>query len=101
MAEASLTPPERACKAMQLVLQRLQEPGSAVSVAAAMGVSESTVSRLKNEHMEGALRLLAHLGLKVVPAEFKCVSPDAYAFLTATHEKIMRVAPHLIWEADA
>lgn len=86
---------------MQLVLQHLQEPGTAVSVAAAMGVSEATVSRIKNERMEECLRLLAHLGLKVVPQEFKCVNPDAYAFLTSTHEKVMRVAPQLIWEADA
>lgn len=86
---------------MQLVLQRLQEPGTAVSVAAAMGASEATVSRIKNERMEDCLRLLAHLGLKVVPAEFKCVNPDAYYFLTSTHEKVMRQAPHLIWEADA
>lgn len=86
---------------MQLVLQRLQEPGRAASVATAMGTSEATVSRMKNERMEDCLRLLAHLGLKVVPAEFKCVDPAAYAFLTATHEKLMRTAPHLIWEADA
>lgn len=101
MAEASSTPPERACKAMQLVLQRLQEPGTGVAVATAMGVSESTISRLKNERLEECLRLLAHLGLKVVPSEFRCVNPEAYAFLTSTHEKVMRVAPGLIWEADA
>ncbi len=86
---------------MQLVLQRLQEPGTAVSVAAAMGLSEASISRIKNDRMEDCLRLLAHLGLKVVPAEFTCVNPDAHAFLTATHEKVMRLAPHLIWEADA
>jgi hypothetical protein len=100
MAESSLTPPERACKAMGMVLQRLQEPGTAVAVATAMGTSEATVSRIKNERMEDCLRLLAHLGLKVVPAEYKCVAPEAYHFLTATHEKVMRVAPQLIWEAD-
>jgi hypothetical protein len=66
-----------------------------------MGVSESTVSRFKTDRLEEAAMFLAHLGLKVVPAEFKCVEPSAYAFLTATHEKVMRVAPQLIWEADA
>jgi len=83
---------------MQLVLQRLQEPGTAVAVAAAMGTSESTVSRIKTERLEEVLRLMAHLGMKVVPADYKCVNPASYEFLTTTHEKVMRMAPHLIWE---
>lgn len=101
MNQLSSTPPERARKTVQLVLQRLQEPGSGVAAAASMGVSESTVSRLKTERLEEVALFLAVLGLKVVPVEFKCVNPDAYAFLTSTHEKIMKTAPHLIWEADA
>jgi hypothetical protein len=101
MAAVSSPPDERTRKAMQVVLQRLQEPGTALAAALAMGTSESTISRIKTERMEEVLRLLAHLGLKVVPADYKCVNPDAYAFLTATHEKVMRVAPQLIWEADA
>lgn len=101
MPESSGSAPERARKTVQLVLQRLQEPGTGVAVAAAMGVSESTVSRLKTGHLEELALMLATLGLKVVPTEYKCVNPEAYAFLTSTHEKIMRVAPGLIWEADA
>lgn len=101
MAEVCVPPPERARKTVQLVLQRLQEPGTGVAVAAAMGVSESTVSRMKTDHLEQVALFLACLGLKVVPSEFKCVDPAAYDFLTRTHEKVMRVAPQLIWEADA
>lgn len=101
MTEVSTTPPERARKAVQAVLQRLQEPGTGVAVAAAMGVSESTVSRIKTERLEEVALFLACLGFKLVPAEFKCVDPAAYAFLTKTHEKIMRTNPALIWEADA
>lgn len=101
MATVSLPPDERARKAMHLVLQRLQEPGTALAAAVAMGTSESTVSRIKTERLEECLRLMAHLGLKVVPADFVCVNPDAYHFLTATHEKFVRLAPQLIWEADA
>ena len=101
MAAVSSPPAERACKTVQLVLQRLQEPGRAVALATSMGVSESTVSRIKNERLEEVALMLAHLGLKVVPSEFKCVDAQAYVFLTQTHEKVMRVAPHLIWEADA
>lgn len=85
---------------MQLALQQLQEPGKAGAVAAAMGVSDSTVSRIKTERLEECLTFLAHLGLKVVPAEFKCVEPSAYAFLTATHTRLMQSAPHLIWEQE-
>lgn len=101
MPELSLTPPERARKTVQQALQRLQEPGTGVAVAAAMGVSESTVSRIKTERLEEVALFLACLGLKVVPAEFKCVDPGAYAFLTGTFEKVQRSAPHLIWDVEA
>lgn len=101
MPSVSSPPPERARKTVQLVLQRLQEPGMGIALATSMGVSESTISRIKSERLEEVAQLLAHLGLKVVPAEFKCVDPAAYAFLTATHEKVMRTAPQLIWEVDA
>lgn len=85
---------------MQLALQQLQEPGKASAVAAAMGVSDSTVSRIKTERLEECLTFLAHLGLKVVPADFKCVEPSAYAFLTTSHQRVMQTAPHLIWEQN-
>lgn len=65
-----------------------------------MGISDSTISRIKTERLEECVTLLAHLGLKVVPSDYKCVNPAAYAFLTSTHERVMRDAPHLIWEAD-
>ncbi|MBT9467201.1 CII family transcriptional regulator [Hydrogenophaga sp.] len=94
------TPSERAQQAQTLVLQRLAATTQA-SVAVAMGNSEATVNRIKTERLEDVLLLMAHLGLKVVPAEFKCVDPEAYAFLTKTHERVMRVSPQLIWDVDA
>ena len=100
MTELSPTPAERARKAVQLVLQRLKEPGTAVSASAAMGTSEATISRLKNDHMEPVLTLLAHLGLKVVPADFKCVDREAYDFLVRSHKRVMAKQPELIWDAD-
>lgn len=100
MSAVSNAPPETARKGVQLALQRLQEGGKAGAVATAMGVSDSTVSRIKTERLEEVVLLLAHLGLKIVPADFKCVNPDAYAFLTRTHERVMREAPQLIWETD-
>ncbi|MFM8899177.1 MAG: hypothetical protein ACKOF9_04405 [Burkholderiales bacterium] len=98
MSPVFTTPTEIARKGVQLALQRLQEPGKAGAVAAAMGTSDSTVSRIKTERMEECIQFLAHLGIKCVPVEFKCVAPDAYAFLTATHQRIMQTAPQLIWD---
>jgi DNA-binding XRE family transcriptional regulator len=93
------TPATRAKKAHSLVLQRLAA-ATQTAVAAAMGTSESTINRIKTERLEEALLMLAHLGLKVVPADFKCVNAEAYAFLTTTHERVMREAPHLIWDIE-
>lgn len=93
------TPACRAKKAQSLVLQRLAA-ATQTAVAAAMGTSESTINRIKTERLEEVLLMLAHLGLKVVPADFRCVNPEAYAFLTSTHERVMREAPHLIWDIE-
>lgn len=100
MPTLSRTPAETARNGARLALQRLQEPGRAVAVAAAMGISESTVSRLKNERMEEVVLMLAHLGLKLVPSEFRCVDPAAYTFLTNTTQRVMAKNPELIWESD-
>lgn len=68
------TPSEMARKTVKSVLQALSStPGA--SVAAAMGVSEPTISRLKNEHLGPFAAMLAHLGLKVVPVEARCFEP--------------------------
>jgi hypothetical protein len=74
MSAASVTVDERARKATSTVLQRLAPEGTQRNLAQAWGVSESTVSRLK-EQIEPVMRLVAQLGLKVVPAEMKCYSP--------------------------
>ena len=96
---AIVTPAERAKKAHSMVLHRMAD-ATQTALAVAMGVSESTVNRIKTERLEEVLQMLAHLGLKVVPADFKCVNPEAYAFLTSTHERVMREAPQLIWETE-
>ena len=100
MSEVSLTPVERARKGVQLALQRLQDSGTASQVAVSMGVSESTISRIKNERLEEVLLMLAHIGLKTVPSDFKCVDRATYDFLTATHQRVMRRAPELIWDSE-
>jgi hypothetical protein len=83
MAAVSATPADRARKGAQLAFQALQEPGKASAIAVCMGMSDATVSRIKNERMEEGLLLLAHLGLKVVPAANRCVSAETFDFLTA------------------
>lgn len=93
------TPAERAQRAHSLVLQRMAA-STQTALAAAMGTSESTINRIKTERLEEVLVVLAHLGLKVVPTDFKCVNPAAYAFLTSTHERVMREAPQLIWDIE-
>lgn len=65
-----------------------------------MGVSDATISRIKNERMEEVLLMLAHLGFKLVPSAHRCVSLETFDFLTRSHARVMAVAPQLIWESD-
>jgi hypothetical protein len=81
-----------------MVLQALQEQGRGVAIAATMGVSEATVSRIKNERLEEVLTLLACAGFKVVPTSYTCVRPEAYDFLTATFARVQAEQPALIWD---
>ena len=81
MPELSLHPVGRSRKAYGRFLQSLQDPGRQVALAAALGVSESTISRIKNERMEECLALLYCAGFKVVAAEKVCVTPEALAFM--------------------
>lgn len=100
MPQSSGPPAERARKAQTAVLQAVQRDATQAAIAAAMGVSASTLSRLINDHLEHFTTMLAHAGLKVVPASHRCVSAETYEFLTSTHARVMRTAPELIWETD-
>ena len=57
-------------------LQRVHGGGSQVAIAAAMGVSESTVSRLISGPMEQLMQVLAHAGLKLVDANARCFDAE-------------------------
>jgi hypothetical protein len=100
MTQDSITPTERARKGISLVLQHLQPAGKAGAIAAAMGVSDSTISRIKTERLDEVVLLLAHLGLKIVPTTYRCVDAETYHFLTRTHERVMHRAPELIWDSE-
>jgi hypothetical protein len=77
-----VTPPDRARKNETVILQALASTGQS-EVARAMGVAESTVSRFKDGGISQAASLLAHCGLKVVPAGVQCFDP---AYVEALRE---------------
>ena len=82
MAASSPTPQERARKYAALIMQRLA--GSQDAIAATMGVSGSTISRLKADHIDSFTAVLAHAGLKVVPDRMQ-------AILTLARERLDQI----------
>lgn len=99
--------PERARKNLALILTRLSSAGQA-RAAEACGVSESTVSKMKTPQGEQKLsdlellaRLLAFLGLKVVPIEMRCFNPQqigAVLALAKAHLAKIDGPDQLLWE---
>jgi transcriptional regulator with XRE-family HTH domain len=100
MSEYSLSAPERARKIASHIRQAVNLAESQKALATAMGVSEATINRLLNDHLENFAAVLAQLGQKVVPVDHKCVDRATYDFLTKSHARIMERAPHLIWDVE-
>ena len=97
---SSTDPIVRARKTVNAVLQALSGTPAA-TVAVAMGVSEPTISRLKNEHLPQFATMLAHLGLKIVPSEMKCYDPEyVQAILKLAKAQLLTESdpPQLEWE---
>lgn len=99
MNELGATPAERARKAHSRVLQAMEDPGTARTVAQVLGVSESTVSRIKSEKLQDAITLMCHLGFKIVPQGMRCY-PDQYVSALHTMAKLQMqsAAPTLEWD---
>jgi hypothetical protein len=99
-----MSPAERARKISALVLQRAQRDATQVALAAAMGVSESTVSRmLAPESLDKLALMLAHVGLKVVPLERVCVDRQMFDAMSCIASRAMAdeaVAQRLTWEDE-
>jgi hypothetical protein len=96
MSEASLSREDRARKNAAAVLRRLASYGQA-TVAAELGISESTVSRWKGDgDIERYGRLLALLGLKVVPGDWRCYPPEHVDWLLLGN----RIAAEKVRTAD-
>lgn len=102
MPEGSLSPIERSRKNVQVILQALAGTGQ-VEAAKAMGVHESTVSRMKADHIDHIGSLLAVIGLKVVPVGMKCFEPSyVEALKTLAEVGIRQQSPRsLDWSEQA
>lgn len=100
MESASQTVDERARKNQSAILHGLSRIGQATA-AAAIGVSESTLSRMKEKDIEQMSMLLSACGLKIVPQEFRCAKPQiieaALVFAKEALEQISRDST-LIWD---
>ena len=89
MTELCTSPLEKSRKALSRVLQAVGIPGKGGALAVAMGVSDSTVSRIKTDQLEGALTMLYHLGFKVVDADRICVKQDELQMLRRTYCRVV------------
>ena len=65
---------DRANKNHSTILQALAQAGQS-KVAEALGISESTLSRMKDGDLAQLAKLLALCDLKVVPARYECEDP--------------------------
>lgn len=98
MTIASLTYPERSRKNQAVILSALSDRGQAVA-AGCMGVSESTVSRMKDGELEKLSCLLAAVGLKVVPVDMHCYQEAEIEALRILARRSDVLRPHgLEWE---
>ena len=67
--------PETA-RRMHTRLLQLFADDSGARLSAATGISESKISRLRNEHLGDICALVDALGLKLVSKEVRCYRPD-------------------------
>jgi hypothetical protein len=61
-----------------------------VATAASMGVSESTISRIKSDKVEDALALLYACGFKLVSSEKVCVDSDELRMLRQSYARAVQ-----------
>lgn len=93
-------PHEAARRTEALVIQAFARRGHQ-SIADEIGVSEATVSRLKNEHLHNFVLALRAAGLKVVPQDMRCYPEDqieAIFKLAQAHMRQMESSRELAWE---
>ena len=76
MGQVCMPYDQRARKNEKVILSALAETSQTVA-ATCMGVNESTISRMKGSDMKGSeieqvSKLMAALGLKVIPVHYHC-----------------------------
>ena len=94
-------PAARARKIVSSVLTATQRDATQSAIATAMGVSESTISRLLSDHLDKLALVLAHAGLKVAPADSRCFPPDyvdALLLMAKQHLSTVQSVRHLEWD---
>jgi hypothetical protein len=89
MAEFLPTPIEKARKANSIVLQVLKSNGKQGQVATSLGISDSSMSRLVNDHMEQVIAVLYQAGFKCVTQGKVCVDKDALDFMRRITTRVM------------
>lgn len=100
MAALSAEQIARARKNQSAILQGLASVGQA-TVADALGVAESTVSRMKEKDIPDLAKLLAIAGLKVVPTTMRCFDPQkigAILALAKAHLAEIETTEQLAWD---
>ena len=103
MSTSSTDPVLRARKISSTVVKRMHDGTSQAAVAAAMGMSESTVSRFISDHLDKFALVLAHTGLRVVDERKRCFDPeyvDALRTLAREYIKQAPLARDLDWSDD-
>lgn len=84
----------RSRKNQSTILRGLARVGQA-TVAEALGVAESTVSRMKDKDIPDLAKLLAIAGLKVVPVAIRCYEPQQIgAILTLAKAYLASIDHH-------
>lgn len=88
----------KATKIESVIFTALHRAGQ-VHVAKAIGVSEATVSTAKSTSIPQLARMLAACGLKVVPVEAQCHSPEYIQALRTFARMAMETEPpRLDWD---
>lgn len=101
MAALSSIPDDSSRKTVSLIFQRLASAGQ-VTVAQALGVSEATVSRMKEE-VPRLSAMLSVLELKVVPADMRCYDEKTLtAVLELARQRMAQIQTpqQLVWGDD-
>lgn len=91
----------RAQKIQSAILRAAQRETTQAAIASSMGVSESTLSRFLNDHIERFSHLLAHAGLRVVDSEMRCFPPDyvdALLLMAKQHLSTVQTVRTLEWD---